>query len=107
MVDGVLAETTGTGDALGLIDIRRDELRGLSTLFQPDPVVAALSGWPELPGAYAVQLDMHRARLQWASSQLCDPEPARKDARAVASIIQQNLEPAERTAFDLSVDDLA
>src|SRR5690606_33680250 len=80
----------GAGDALGLVELRRAQLRSLCGLVDPSRLAAELPGWPDWEHALAPQLDLARAQQAWARAQLLPLD----SARAAVESLHQRLAPA-------------
>ncbi len=101
LFDTVLADTHGSGDAIGIIQTRCAQIRALHTLVNPESFAKALQGWPQLPGALGVQLDIARARLGWDRSQLLNADASRAQLEECLQSVCATLDPPERRAVRL------
>jgi hypothetical protein len=96
-----LADTHGSGDAIGIIQTRCAQIRALHTLVNPEKFAKALQGWPQLPGALGVQLDIARARVGWDRSQLLNADDSRLQLKQCLDKVCASLDPPERRAVRL------
>jgi tetratricopeptide (TPR) repeat protein len=98
----VVEHLRGTGDGATLVRVLRARVRALGHLIDPDALVRPLRGWPGLPDARPLRLDLARARAAFRRAQLLDPSEADAEAASIEAAWRAGCDVEEREALRLS-----